>query len=90
MKHLSAIIGIAWFIWGIAQFAAMVSGFGITTSIFLGGLPVIGTIFAIKGAVSNWHWDILPAIIFFIASYLIIFASLLIEEISKRMKKDKV
>jgi hypothetical protein len=29
MKHLSAIIGIAWFVWGIVQFAAMVNGFGI-------------------------------------------------------------
>jgi hypothetical protein len=72
MKHLSTIIYIAWLVWGIAQFAAMVSGLGIFLSLLLGGLPVIGTVFAIKGAVTNWHWDILPSIIFFIAPYLVI------------------
>jgi hypothetical protein len=72
MKRLSTIIYIAWFVWGIAQFAAIVSGFGIVLSLLLGGLPIIGTVFAIKGAIANWHWDILPSIIFFIAPYLVI------------------
>jgi uncharacterized membrane protein len=50
-------------------------------------LPIIGTIFAIKGAVSNWGWAILPSIVFFAAPYIIIGILSLVDAIGKKNEK---
>ena len=57
------ILGIGWFILGIIQFAAIVTGFiealggffGIIAAFILGEIPILGTIMGIRGAVINLH-----------------------------------
>ena len=78
---MKSIIGIGWFVLGLIQFAAIVNGFvdilgtffGIVASFVLGEIPILGTIMGIRGAVNNWGWEILPAILLFIGAPIVIF-----------------
>ena len=76
MKNgLSALGCIVYAVMGIIQIAATVTGFkawwgwndffAILGAVFVGYLPVIGTIMGIMGAVKGWHWQPLLAILFF-------------------------
>jgi hypothetical protein len=64
---------ILYFSIGVIQFFAILTGFseafgffGILLAFLLAELPIIGTGFAIYGAVSVWGWTIWQAILMFI------------------------
>ena len=66
------ILGISWFVIGIIQFAAIVSGFqdalgfiGVPLAFILAEIPILGTIMGIRGAMNNWGWNFLPSLLLF-------------------------
>jgi len=71
---MKRILVIGLFILGVIQFSAIVNGFidmlggffGIIAAFVLSEIPVLGTIMGIRGAVNNWNWDVLPAILLFV------------------------
>jgi hypothetical protein len=75
-NNMSRVLYLGWFILGLVQFFAIVTGFvnslgsffGIIAAFILAEIPVLGTIMGIRGAVNNWGWSFLGAILLFVVA----------------------
>ena len=69
------VLFVAQILLGFIQFLAMVGGFvdklgkllGIATSLLLGQVPIVGTVFGVTGAMHNWGFSLLQALLLFAA-----------------------
>lgn len=78
---MGAVIFLIYFGMGVAQFFAIIAGvqewwgihwaFSGFIALVLAGLPIIGTITGIMGAVNAWDWSYTAAILFFCWPYAI-------------------
>lgn len=67
------VLGIVFFVVGLVQFAAIVTGFqhalgafGIVLAFIVGEIPIVGTILGISGAINVWGWGLLPSLALFL------------------------
>ena len=76
------LIGVTFFIMGIFQFFAIIDGFqvwlglhwiiAVPLAFITAGIPIVGTVFGMCGAVNAWDWTWMSAFLLFCGPYIVV------------------